>query len=99
MDLNNYYLAIARSGAAIVLSTGMADMEEIQKAVETIEKAGNKNICILHCISIYPPETSTINLNNILGLRENFPDYTIGFSDHSIGTEMASAAVALGLHD
>ena len=98
MDLNNYpYLDyIARSGTPIVLSTGMGELEEIQKAVETIEKTGNKNICILHCISIYPPEISTIRLNNILGLRENFPDYSIGFSDHSIGTEMASAAVALG---
>ena len=98
MDLNNYpYLDyIARSGTPIVLSTGMGELEEIQKAVETIEKTGNKNICILHCISIYPPEMSTIRLNNILGLRENFPDYSIGFSDHSIGTEMASAAVALG---
>ncbi|SVC98698.1 uncharacterized protein METZ01_LOCUS351552, partial [marine metagenome] len=98
MDLNNYpYLDyIARSGTSIVLSTGMGELDEIQKAVETIEKTGNKNICILHCISIYPPEISTIRLNNILGLRENFPDYSIGFSDHSIGTEMASAAVALG---
>ena len=98
MDLNNYpYLDyIARSGTPIVLSTGMGELDEIQKAVETIEKTGNKNICILHCISIYPPEIPTIRLNNILGLRENFPDYAIGFSDHSIGTEMASAAVALG---
>jgi sialic acid synthase SpsE len=98
MDLNNYPFLdyIARSGSPIVLSTGMGELDEIQKAVETIEKTGNKNICILHCISIYPPEISTIRLNNILGLREKFPDYSIGFSDHSIGTEMASAAVALG---
>ncbi len=98
MDLNNYPFLdyIARSGAPIVLSTGMGELEEIRKAVEGIENAGNKNICLLHCISIYPPETSTIRLKNILGLRKEFPDYPIGFSDHSIGTEMASAAVALG---
>ncbi len=98
MELNNYLFLeyIAKSGAPIVLSTGMGDMEEIKKAVDVIEKAGNKYICLLHCISIYPPETSTIHLNNILGLREEFPDYPIGFSDHSDGTEMASAAVALG---
>ena len=98
MDLNNYPFLdyIARTGTPIVLSTGMGELEEIKKAVETIEKIGNKNICILHCISIYPSETSTIRLNNILGLRENFPDYPIGFSDHSLGTEIASAAVALG---
>lgn len=98
MDLNNYLFLdyIARAGAPIVLSTGMGELEEIHRAVETIEKAGNKNICLLHCVSIYPPETSTIRLRNISGLRKEFPDYPIGFSDHSIGTEMASAAVALG---
>ena len=98
MDLNNYLFLdyIGRSGAPIVLSTGMGELEEIHRAVETIEKAGNKNICLLHCVSIYPPEASTIRLRNISGLRQEFPDYPIGFSDHSIGTEMASAAVALG---
>lgn len=98
MDLNNYgFLSyIARTGAPIILATGMSDMEEIKKAVDTIEKAGNTNLCLLHCISIYPPELSTIALNNIMGLREEFPNYAIGFSDHSIGTEMAVAAVALG---
>ena len=98
MDLNNCFFLdyMARSGAPIVLSTGMGELKEIHRAVETIEKAGNKNICLLHCISIYPPETSTIRLRNISGLRKEFPDYPIGFSDHSIGTEMASAAVALG---
>jgi len=98
MELNNYvYLDyIARTGAPIVLSTGMGELEEIHKAVEIIEKAGNKNICLLHCISIYPPDTSTINLRNISGLQQEFPNYPIGFSDHSSGTEMASAAIALG---
>ena len=98
MDLNNcpFLEYIARSGAPIVLSTGMGELEEIHRAVETIENAGNKNICLLHCVSIYPPEVSTIRLRNISGLRKEFPDYPIGFSDHSIGTEIPSAAVALG---
>jgi len=98
MDLNNYPFLeyIAKTGAPIVLATGMSDMEEIRKAVATIEKTGNRNLCLLHCISIYPPEIKTIKLNNIQGLRQEFSEYPIGFSDHSIGTEMASAAVALG---
>ena len=98
MDLNNYRFLeyVALTGAPIVLSTGMGEMDEIRRAVESIESRGNKNICLLHCISIYPPETPTIRLNNILGLRKEFPDYPIGFSDHSIGIEIASAAVALG---
>lgn len=98
MDLNNYPTLeyISRSGAPIVLATGMSNMEEIRRAVEVIKNAGNKELCLLHCISIYPPEISTIRLKNILGLREEFSDCAIGFSDHSIGIEMATAAVALG---
>lgn len=98
MDLNNlkYLRYIAKKNVPIVLSTGMSTMEEIRRAVKTIEAEGNKQICLLHCISIYPPETETIHLNNILGLREEFPEYPIGFSDHSHGVEMAVAATTLG---
>jgi sialic acid synthase SpsE len=98
MDLNNieYLKYIAGSGSAIVLSTGMGDMDEIYRAVNTIVKAGNDNLCILHCVSIYPTDTSKIRLNNILGLRKEFPNHPIGFSDHSLGIEMPSAAAALG---
>ena len=80
----------------IILSTGMSELDEIRKAISVIEMEKNQNICLLHCISIYPPETSTISLNNILGLREEFPDYPIGYSDHSLGNEIAVASVALG---
>jgi sialic acid synthase SpsE len=98
MDLNNlqYLKYIAESGSPIVLSTGMGDINEIHNAVNVIEKAGNNKICILHCVSIYPTEISKIRLNNILGLRTEFPDYPIGFSDHSLGIEMPIAAAALG---
>lgn len=98
MDINNYdYLHyIARKNVPIVLSTGMAEFDEIKKAVDIIEKAGNSKIILLHCISIYPAAVSTIHLNNIVMLREAFPDYPVGFSDHTLGTEIASAATALG---
>ena len=81
MDLNNYqYLRyIAKTGMPIILSTGMSELDEIRKAISVIEMEKNQNICLLHCISIYPPEISTISLNNILGLREEFPDYPIGY--------------------
>ena len=98
MDLTNYpYLEyLAKTGTPIVLSTGMGDMQEIKKAVETITTTGNDQIMLLHCISIYPPELDTIRLKNINGLREEFPNYPVGFSDHSLGIEMASASIALG---
>lgn len=98
MDVNNYsYIRyIAQTGVPIVMATGMADFNEIRKAVETVEETGNKNLCILHCISLYPSKKETICLNNILGLRKEFGNYPIGFSDHSLGIEMSVAATALG---
>lgn len=98
MELINYPFLdyIAQTGVPIVLSTGMGETDEIQKAVKTIEDAGNNNMCILHCVSVYPPETSSIRLRNITGLRELFPRHPVGFSDHSIGIEMATVSIALG---
>ena len=98
MDLVTYPFLeyIAHKNLPIMLATGMSDLKEVKKAIYIIEKAGNNRICILHCISIYPAEISSINLNNILGLREEFPDYPIGFSDHSLGCEMPVASISLG---
>jgi sialic acid synthase SpsE len=98
MDLNNYAFLeyIAKTGTPIVLATGMSNISEVRKAVATIEDSGCHNICLLHCISIYPPKIKTIRLNNILGLRQEFPDYPVGFSDHSLGIEMPVAAVTMG---
>ena len=98
MDINNYeYLKyIAKKGIPVILSTGMAELDEVKKAVKVFEEAGNTQLILLHCISIYPAEPSTIHLNNIPGLRKEFPQYPIGFSDHTYGTEIAAAATALG---
>lgn len=98
MDLNNYPFLeyISKTRAPIVLSTGMGDLEEIRKAVNVIEKYGNFDICLLHCVSIYPTPKDKINLKNIIGLKKEFPNYPIGFSDHSLGIELASAAISLG---
>lgn len=98
MDINNYsYLRyIAETGASVVLSTGMSELNEVRKAVEILQNAGCKNLVLLHCISIYPAPVDTIHLNNILMLRKEFPECPIGFSDHTLGTEISTAAVALG---
>ncbi|RKJ53448.1 N-acylneuraminate-9-phosphate synthase [bacterium 1XD42-1] len=98
MDLNNYPFLhyIAKKMVPIILSTGMADLDEIHKAVNTIYKTGNYQLCLLHCVAEYPPMIETIHLNNINTLRKEFPDCPIGFSDHSKGVEISTAAVALG---
>lgn len=98
MEVNNpmYLKYIGEKQIPVILSTGMAEIDEVEKAVRTIESTGNRQIILLHCVSIYPAATETINLNNILGLRECFPDYPVGFSDHTLGESAAVAATALG---
>jgi sialic acid synthase SpsE len=98
MEINNYpYLEyVAKTGTAIILSTGMADQQEISRAVSCIVDAGNRNLCVLHCVSIYPAEAETINLNNIQTLRQLYEGLPIGYSDHTIGIETPIAAVVLG---
>ena len=97
MDINNYELLryVSKFKKPIILSTGMATIGEIEKALQVIEKEGNTQIVILQCTSIYPPKYEDINLNNIKMLQEVF-GYPVGFSDHSIGTSIPLASVALG---
>lgn len=98
MDINNYPFLeyIAKKNTAIILSTGMSTFKEVEKAVSVIKAAGNNRLALLHCISIYPVDYEDINLNNILSLRKQYPEYAIGFSDHSIGYEIPCAATAFG---
>ena len=84
---------------AIILSTGMSTMSEIKDAVKTIEKTKNKNIFILHCISDYPSNEESANLNIITTLKKTFK-YPIGLSDHTnndmtsiIGTSMGAQII------
>lgn len=97
MDLNNYEFIkyIAKKNRPIVLSVGMGNLSEIDEAIRAIESQNNFKIIILYCVSIYPPKNSDFNLKNIITLRKNY-NYPVGFSDHSIGSELSLAAVALG---
>lgn len=97
MDITNLRLIkhVARKGKPVIISTGMASMAEIDNAVKAIEAEGNTDISILHCISIYPPAMEDVNLNNIRMLQQAY-DYPIGFSDHSVGSALPLASVALG---
>lgn len=98
MEINNleFIEYIGNKQVPVVISTGMAEENEIRAAIRTLEKTGNKNIVILHCVSIYPAELTKINLRNISWLEEEYPQYAIGFSDHTIGDSAAIASVALG---
>jgi N,N'-diacetyllegionaminate synthase len=97
MDLVNPSLLryVARKQKPMIISTGMATMAEIEQAVETVRAEGNDQLILLHCIAIYPPAYETIHLRNMETLREAF-DVPVGFSDHSLGTSIPLAAIALG---
>lgn len=96
-DANNfpYLRRIAMWGLPIILSTGMTDFAEVREAVRTIKKAGNKKLILLHCTTNYPAPFVEANIRAMGTLREKF-GLPVGFSDHTQGSEVAIAAVALG---
>lgn len=98
MELNNpkFLRYIGEKKVPIILSTGMATMEEVEEAVDVLHVVGADQLVILHCVSIYPTVLTDVNLNNIIGFREKFSMHPIGFSDHTEGDAAAVAAVALG---
>lgn len=96
-DLTNIPLieALAKRPEPVILSTGMANENDLQTVIDIFDNSNKFNISILHCISQYPAEYSNLNLNSIHWLKEKYTN-TIGYSDHSLGTHIPVAAVAMG---
>jgi len=96
-DLTNLPLleALAETKIPIIVSTGMAGQKELDDAINTISKS-HSDISILHCVSQYPTEYKNVNLNTIKFLQENYGQFKIGYSDHTIGIATPIAAVAMG---
>lgn len=84
-DLTNipFIQHIARKNKPIILSTGASTINEIKAAVNAIEEVSTVDIAIMHCISAYPTNYRDANLAMIKDLANNFPDYEIGYSDHT----------------
>lgn len=87
---------LAKFKLPILLSVGASTLGEIQEAVEAIEKVGNKKIVIMQCTLVYPTPYEHANLRVIPTLMQLYPEYPIGLSDHTLGTHIPPAAVALG---
>jgi N-acetylneuraminate synthase len=85
----------ARTGKPMILSTGMADLEDIRRAMAACRSVGNREIVLLHCAIGYPAKFEDINLNAMLTMRKHFK-CPVGYSDHSTGQVAAVAAVAMG---
>lgn len=86
---------IASFGKPIIMSTGMQTIETIRASVAILEESG-VDFALLECTNLYPSPPEIVSLKGVTDLRKAFPDTVVGFSDHSIGPEMALASVALG---
>ncbi|HKW59007.1 MAG TPA: N-acetylneuraminate synthase [Candidatus Dormibacteraeota bacterium] len=90
-----YLRHLARKRRPLIVSTGMADLEEVERAFTTIREAGPVPVALLHCVSLYPSPAAGSNLRAMQTMRGRF-GVPVGFSDHTEGFGVALAAVALG---
>jgi N,N'-diacetyllegionaminate synthase len=92
-----YLRHVGHAGKPIILSTGMATLEEVGAAIEVLEGAGTSRdrIVVLHCTTEYPTPMEDVNLKAMLTIRDTF-GVAVGYSDHTVGIDVAIAAVAIG---
>lgn len=96
-DLTNlpFIRAVARCGRPVLLSTGMSTLGEVAAAVAAFRDAGGEDLLLFHCTSAYPAPYEHVNLRAMVTLRESF-GVPVGYSDHTPGTAVALASVAMG---
>lgn len=86
---------VARKGKPIALSTGMATLDEVGRAVDVVRSVAGAELVLLHCVSLYPTSPADANLRAMDTMRAAF-GVPVGFSDHTLGRDVSVAAVALG---
>ena len=87
---------VAKTKKPMIMSTGMASLDEITEAVDVAFSNGCTDLTLLHCVSEYPAPVEHCNLATMMDLKQRFPQCKVGLSDHTLGTTVAIAAVALG---
>lgn len=90
-----YLEKIAKTGRKVIMSTGMCNMNEIEAAIDVLEKNGTSDIELLHCNTQYPTPFKDVNLNAMLEIKD-VTGKAVGYSDHTVGIEVPIAAVGLG---
>jgi len=87
--------AMGATGLPVVVSTGMADVDDVEMALQAVRRGGTSEVILLHCTSAYPTPKDQTNLRRMLALKERF-NVMVGFSDHTEGWYAAVQAVTLG---
>jgi N-acetylneuraminate synthase len=97
MDVTHLPLlaCVARRNKPVILSTGMATIGEVERALHVLRAEGSGPVVLLHCVSKYPTPPGEVHLRNMVTLARTF-EVPVGYSDHTIGTAIPVAAVALG---
>jgi len=97
-DANNlpFLKYVAQTKLPVVLSTGMCTFEEVKEAINTILQQGNEKIVIMHTVSGYPTYPEDVNLNILSTYKREFPEFLVGFSDHTLTPLASIAAAAMG---
>lgn len=90
-----YLIKVGNTSQPVILSTGMASLAEVKCAVEILKKNGCKSLTLLHCTTEYPTPYGDVNLLAMHTLSTEF-DLPVGYSDHTAGIEISTAAVAMG---
>lgn len=90
-----YLIRIARYGEPVILSTGMATMDEVKAAIRVLQENGCRQITLLHCTTEYPAPYQDVNLSAMLTMKNVF-NLPVGYSDHTQGIAIPIAAVAMG---
>ncbi|MFA7239060.1 MAG: N-acetylneuraminate synthase family protein [Sulfuricellaceae bacterium] len=87
---------VARTGKPIILSTGMCTLEEVKESVNAILAEGNDKLILLHAITSYPTHPENVNLRAMQTLMTEFPQFDVGYSDHTLSPVACLCAVAMG---
>jgi N,N'-diacetyllegionaminate synthase len=96
-EINNlpYLIKVGQLSKKVILSTGMATLEEIETAIDILRRNGTVDIAVLHCNTEYPSPMGDVNLMAMNTIKDTFK-VDVGYSDHTLGIEVSIAAVALG---
>jgi sialic acid synthase SpsE len=95
MTFDDLLIAIASTRKPVIMSTGMADLAEVDHALAVLGRHGAGQVILLHCVSAYPTPLEAANLRAMDTLRARYGDL-VGFSDHTVGSRVAIAAAAMG---